>query len=67
MISFPLVLNPPNTALIPFPRGLQAIDTTWKWFTIPQEYKYISSSLRAMLEEKLQFLIKKRITEKKTS
>ena len=67
MISFPLILNPPNTALIPFPRGLQAIDTTWKWFTIPQEiqiYK-LSSSLRAMLEEKLKFLIKKGLLRKR--
>jgi Fanconi anemia group M protein len=38
---------------------INPIDTTWKWFTIPQEYKYISTSLRAMLEDKLQFLIKR--------
>ena len=44
---------------------INPIDTTWKWFTIPQEYKYISSSLRAMLEEKLQFLIKKGLLRKK--
>ena len=44
---------------------INPIDTTWKWFTIPQEYKYISSSLRAMLEDKLQFLIKKGLLRKK--
>ncbi len=41
------------------------IDTTWKWFTIPQEYKYISTSLRTMLEDKLQFLIKRGLLIKK--
>ena len=44
---------------------INPIDTTWKWFTIPQEYKYVSSSLRAMLEDKLQFLIKKGLLRKK--
>ena len=44
---------------------INPIDTTWKWFTIPQEYKSISSSLRAMLEDKLQFLIKKGLLRKK--
>ena len=38
---------------------INPIDTIWKWFTIPQEYRYISTSLRAMLEDKLQFLIKR--------
>jgi ERCC4-related helicase len=41
------------------------IDTTWKWFAIPQEYKYISSTLRGMLEEKLQFLIERGLLRKK--
>jgi Fanconi anemia group M protein len=41
------------------------IDTTWKWFTIPQEYKYISSTLRGLLEEKLQFLIERGLLKKK--
>ena len=43
------------------------IDVTWKWFTIPQEYKYISSTLRAMLEDKLQFLIQRGLLRKKQS
>ena len=41
------------------------IDTTWKWFTIPQEYKYISSTLRGLLQEKLQFLIERGLLKKK--
>ena len=44
---------------------INPIDTTWKWFTIPQEYKYISTSLRSMLEDKLHFLIKKGLLRKK--
>jgi Fanconi anemia group M protein len=44
---------------------INTIDTTWKWFTIPQEYKYISSSLRSMLEDKLYFLIKRGLLRKK--
>ena len=44
---------------------INPIDTTWKWFTIPQEYKYISTSLRAMLEDKLQVLIKRGLLIKK--
>jgi ERCC4-related helicase len=44
---------------------INPIDVTWKWFTIPQEYKYISSTLRAMLEDKLQFLIARGLLRKK--
>ena len=44
---------------------INTIDTTWKWFTIPQEYKYISTSLRSMLEDKLYFLIKRGLLRKK--
>jgi ERCC4-related helicase len=44
---------------------INPIDVTWKCFTIPQEYKYISSTLRAMLEEKLQFLIERGLLRKK--
>ena len=39
---------------------INPIDVTWKWFTIPQEYKYISSTLRAML-----FLIERGLLRKK--
>lgn len=41
------------------------IQTTWQWFTIPQEYKYISSIFRSMLEEKLRFLIERGLLRKK--
>jgi ERCC4-related helicase len=44
---------------------INPIDVTWKWFTIPQEYKYISSNLRAMLEDKLQFLMVRGLLRKK--
>ena len=44
---------------------INPIDVTWKWFTIPEEYKYISSTIRAMLEEKLQFLIERGLLRKK--
>jgi ERCC4-related helicase len=44
---------------------INPIDVTWKWFIIPQEYKYISSILRAMLEDKLQFLIERGLLRKK--
>jgi len=44
---------------------INPIDTTWKWFTIPQEYKYISTSLRSVLEDKLYFLIKRGLLRKK--
>jgi ERCC4-related helicase len=44
---------------------LNPIDVTWKWFTIPPEYKYISSILRVMLEDKLQFLIERGLLRKK--
>jgi len=46
---------------------LNPIDVTWKWFTIPPEYKYISSILRVMLEDKLQFLIERGLLRKKHS
>jgi len=41
------------------------IETTWQWFTIPQEYKYISSICRRMLDEKLKFLIERGLLRKK--
>ena len=41
------------------------IQTTWQWFTMPQEYKYISSTFRSMLEEKLRFLIERGLLRKK--
>jgi ERCC4-related helicase len=44
---------------------INPIDTTWKWFIIPQEYKYISSIFRSMLEDKLQYLIERGLLRKK--
>jgi Fanconi anemia group M protein len=44
---------------------INPIDVTLKWFTIPQEYKYISSIFRAMLEDKLRFLIERGLLRKK--
>jgi len=44
---------------------LNPIDVSWKWFTIPPEYKYISSILRVMLEEKLQFLTERGLLRKR--
>ena len=44
---------------------INPINTTWKWFIIPQEYKYISSILRSMLDDKLQYLIERGLLRKK--
>jgi ERCC4-related helicase len=44
---------------------INPIDVVWEWFTIPQEYKYISSILRRMLEERLRFLIERGLLRKK--
>ena len=44
---------------------INPINTIWKWFIIPQEYKYISSILRSMLDDKLQYLIKRGLLRKK--
>jgi ERCC4-related helicase len=54
-----------NENIVDVKMYINPIDTTWKWFTIPWEYKYISTSLRAMLEDKLQFLIKRGLLRKK--
>jgi len=40
------------------------IDLTWDWFTLPQEYKYISSTFRDMLEDKIRFLIERGLLRK---
>jgi ERCC4-related helicase len=44
---------------------INPINTIWKWFIIPQEYKYISSILRSMLDDKLQYLIERGLLRKK--
>lgn len=44
---------------------INPIDTIWKWFIIPQEYKYISSIFSSMLEDKLQYLRERGLLKKK--
>lgn len=42
------------------------IDVKWEWFNLPEEYRYIISMLRSMLDERLMWLIQKRILRKKS-
>jgi ERCC4-related helicase len=42
------------------------IDVKWEWFNLPEEYRYIISTLRSMLDERLVWLIQKRILRKKS-
>ena len=42
------------------------IDVKWEWFKLPEEYQYIISTLRSMLDERLMWLIQKRILRKKS-
>jgi len=42
------------------------IDVKWEWFNLPEEYRYIISTLRSMLDERLMWLIQKRILRKKS-
>ncbi len=35
---------------------VNAIDVKWEWLNLPQEYRYIVSILRSMLEEKIRWL-----------
>jgi Fanconi anemia group M protein len=44
---------------------INPIDITWEWFTLPQEYKYISSTFRDMLEDKIRFLMERGLLRKK--
>jgi Fanconi anemia group M protein len=44
---------------------INPIDLTWEWFTLPQEYKYISSTLRDMLEDNIRFLMERGMLRKK--
>ncbi|HEY7777034.1 MAG TPA: helicase-related protein, partial [Nitrososphaeraceae archaeon] len=36
----------------------------WKWFDLPSEYQYVKSILKSMLDEKLEWLTKKKIITK---
>lgn len=42
------------------------IDVKWEWFNLPEEYRYIISTLRSMLDERLMWLIQKRMLRKKS-
>jgi ERCC4-related helicase len=44
---------------------INPIDLTWEWFTLPQEYKYISSTFRDMLEDNIRFLMERGLLRKK--
>lgn len=43
---------------------INPIDIDWKWFDLPSEYQYVKSILKSMLDEKLDWLIKKKIITK---
>ena len=42
------------------------IQVKWEWFSLPEEYRYIASTLRSMLHEKLRWLIQRGILRKKS-
>lgn len=41
------------------------IEVKWEWFDLPEEYRYIASVLRSMLDEKLRWLIQRGLLGKK--
>lgn len=43
---------------------INSIDVKWKWFDLPSEYHYIKSILKAMLQEKFNWLITRSILKK---
>lgn len=45
-------------------RYINPIDIDWKWFDLPSEYQYVKSILKSMLDEKLEWLTKKKIITK---
>ena len=45
-------------------RFINPIDINWKWFDLPSEYHYVKSILKTMLEEKLNWLISRKIVTK---
>ena len=40
---------------------INPIEVKWQWFDLPSEYQYIRTLLRSMLEEKLNWLIQRRL------
>lgn len=41
------------------------IEVKWEWFDLPEEYRYIASVLRSMLDERLKWLVQRGILGKK--
>ena len=45
-------------------RYINPIDIDWEWFDLPSEYQYVKSILKSMLDEKLDWLISRKIITK---
>src|SRR5687768_431763 len=45
-------------------RYLNPINIDWEWFDLPSEYQYVKSILKSMLDEKLDWLISRKIITK---
>lgn len=45
-------------------RYINPINIDWEWFDLPSEYQYVKSILKSMLEEKLDWLISRKIITK---
>jgi Fanconi anemia group M protein len=45
-------------------RYINPIEIDWKWFDLPSEYQYVKSILKRMLDEKLDWLINRKIITK---
>ena len=45
-------------------RYINPIEIDWKWFDLPIEYQYVKSLLKRMLDEKLEWLISRKIITK---
>src|SRR5918996_981056 len=45
-------------------RYINPIDIDWEWFDLPSEYHYVKSILKSMLDEKLDWLISRKIITK---
>ena len=42
------------------------VDVKWEWFSLPEEYLYIISILRSMLDERLRWLIQRGLVRKRS-
>jgi ERCC4-related helicase len=45
---------------------INPIDVKWEWFSLSEEYRYIASTLRSMLYERLRWLIQKGVLKKRS-